>query len=85
MRLNGQEDAEIAGNLIGTTLIAENTRRAESIDYDEMGSLKATPAMIANPNTIKNLNNLEAIYYEKKNSEDHEPYPVLVKWKTDDL
>ena len=85
LRLNGQEDADMAGNLIGTTLISENTRRATSIDYDEIGSLKATPAMIANPNIIKNLNTCEMIYYEKQNNGDHDPHPVLVKWRTDDL
>lgn len=85
LRLNGQEDANEAGELVGTNLIPENTRRAKSIDYDGVGSIKATPAMIANPNIIKNLNTCEMIYYQKQNDSDHEPHPVLVKWRTDDL
>ena len=85
LRLNAPSDAEYVASVIGTEFIAETTRRANGIDYDGMGSVKAVPAMIANPNTIKNLDALEMIYLEKKNDGTHKPRPVAVRWSTDDL
>lgn len=85
LRMNSKDDAQMAADLIGTTKIAETTHRADSIDYNPAGSIKPIDSYIANPNTIKNLNKLEMIYYEKKDDGEHYPKPVIVKWRVDDL
>ena len=85
LRINSPKDAEEAGNLIGTVMQSENTRRADGIEYEGTGSIKAVPVMAANPNTIKNLRKREMIYYEKTEDETHEPRPYIVRWRTDDL
>ncbi len=85
LRMNSRDDAQLAADLLGTVKTAENTHRAESISYNMMGSVKAVDTYVANPNIIKNLNQLECIYLEKKNDGEHIPKPVLVKWRVDDL
>ena len=85
LRMNDPKDAEEAGEVVGTAMRTENTRRADGIEYEGTGSIKPVPVMIANPNTIKNLPKLNMIYYEKTDDPESEPKAVMVKWRTDDL
>ena len=85
LRINNSKDAEAAGELIGTMMQTENTRRIDGVEIEGTGSLKAVPVMAANPNKIKNLRKRDMIYYEKSEDEDYEPKPVMVHWRTDDL
>ena len=85
LRMNDPKDAEEAGEVVGTAMMTENTRRADGIEYEGSGSIKPVPVMIANPNTIKNLPKLHMIYYEKTDDPESEPKAVMVKWRTDDL
>ena len=85
LRINSPKDADKAGEIIGTVMQAENTRRADGINYEGSGSIKPVPIMAANPNRIKNLRTREMIYYEKSDRGDHEPRPVMIHWRVDDL
>lgn len=85
LRVNSPKDADDVGHVIGTIMQVENTRRADGIDYEGTGSIKPVPVMAANPNRFKNLKKREMIYYEKKDEDDYQPHPVLIKWRIDDL
>lgn len=84
-RVSDPDDAELLNNLIGTTITAENTHRAQSIDYDLTGSIKATDQMHIPHSLIKNLAPLNMIYYQKKKAENGESRPVKITWRVDDL
>lgn len=85
LRINSPKDAEDAAEVIGTVMESENTRRVDGIDYEGTGSLKAVPVLAANPTTIKYLRKREMIYLEKSDNENHEPRPMMVRWRLDDL
>lgn len=85
MNMNSPEDSQMGADLIGTRQIVESTHRAESIDYSALSSNKAVDAYPVNPNMIRNMPKLTSVYYEKKDNENLEPEPVLVKWSYKDL
>ncbi len=79
LQVGADADVEQINSIIGTTITAENTHRANSIDYDTVGSLKAVDQMIVPHDTIKHLLPLEMVYYQKKKSKNGQAKPVRVK------
>lgn len=84
-RVSSPKDVEALDGLIGTTITTENTHRAQSIAYDEAGSIKTKDQMHVPHDVIKNLEKLNMIYYQKEKSVNGEARPVRVVWSTDDL
>ena len=76
---------EEAGELIGTIIRTENTLRADGIEYEGTGSLKAVPVLAANLNKSKNLAKRERIYYEKNENSKSKLTPMMIRWSVKDL
>ena len=85
LRVGSDTGAEKLGRTVGTKVSTENTRRVDGNMPHGEGSMKAIDVMPVNPNVIKNLDQKEMVYYEKRNDGTHEPHPVIVRWRTDDL
>ena len=85
LRVSSDTGAEKLGKIVGTKISTENTRRVGGNTPHGEGSMKSIDVMPANPNIIKNLDKKEMIYYEKRDDRTHEPHPVIVRWRTDDL